>query len=181
MNRRALKAVLCGCTLIAFSQLTAATAIASYAVLIFQKVNPNTSIDAYHSTILLGIALIFGSLTSTYLADKFKRKTLNLVSLLGAACGHVVTALFYYLSINGYDLSTYWYVPVMSLSFIIFIAACGIMPLAFVCAVEILPSKVHTRKLKGKIVLDLIPIEKNLCLFFPIDSNKWNGYNLLFI
>lgn len=100
--------------------------------------------DAYHSTILLGIALIFGSLTSTYLADKFKRRTLNLISLFGAAIGHIVTALFYYLSINGYDLSAYSYVPVMSLSFIIFIAAIGIMPLAFVCSVEILPPKIRT-------------------------------------
>lgn len=141
MNRSALKAISCGCALIAFSQLTAATAIASYAVLIFQKVG--LSIDPYKSTIILGLALICGSMCSTFLADKLGRKTLNLISLFGAACGHCVTAVFYYLSINGYNLSAYSFLPVLSMSFCIFIAAVGIMPLAFVCSVEILPPKVR--------------------------------------
>lgn len=114
VNRSALKAIFCGCALIAFSQLTAATAIASYAVLIFQKVG--TSIDPYMSTIILGISLICGSLASTYLADKFRRKTLCTISLFGAACGHIVTAIFYYCSISGYDLSAYSWLPVVSLS-----------------------------------------------------------------
>lgn len=81
VNASALKAVFCGCALIAFLQMTAATAIASYAVLIFQKVG--TSIDPYTSTIILGCALIVGSMASTFLADKCGRKTLNLISLSG--------------------------------------------------------------------------------------------------
>lgn len=157
--------------------------------------------DAYHSTIMLGIALIIGSLTSTYLADKFKRRTLNLVSLLGAACGHIVTALFYYLSINGYDLSAYSYVPVASLSFIIFIAAIGIMPLAFVCIYITVPICLyvyiyifiyryaalrfsHPRYVhvdSGKDFIELNYEKPFFRLLFLIDSNKWNGHNLLFV
>lgn len=65
----------------------------------------------------------------------------------GAACGHLVTAGFYYMSISGYDLLAYSWVPVVSLSFIIFITAIGIMPLALVCSVEMLPPKVCGNKI----------------------------------
>lgn len=163
VNPSALKAIGCGCALIAFSQMTAVTSIASYAVLIFQKVG--TSIDPYTSTIILGVTLIFGSLASTYLADKCGRKTLNLISLCGCACGHLITATFYYFSISGHDLSAFSWLPVVSLSFIIFTAAIGIMPLALVCAVEILPPKVShpffKRIINSLFVLDN-PILMNL-------------------
>jgi hypothetical protein len=47
-----------------------------------------------------------------------------------------------YLKSIEYDLSAYNWVPVASLSFVIFIASVGLLPLTFVILSEILPQKV---------------------------------------
>lgn len=90
----------------------------------------------------MAVALILGSLTTTYLADKMGRRTLNLVSLMGSALGLINTALYQFLYLNGFDLSTFAFLPVASLCFVMFISSAGIIPLALTCSVENLPSKV---------------------------------------
>lgn len=115
----------------------------------FAKVG--THLDPYMSSIMLAVAQILGSIATTYLADKLGRKMLILVSLMGSACGLLVTALYYYLTLNGYDLSAFAWIPVASLSFVIFISAAGITPLMDVCAVEYLPKKVCKIEKKSQI------------------------------
>lgn len=124
--------------LVAFAQFSANLAIINYAVMTFARVG--TQLDPYTSSIMLAVALICGSLTTTYLADKIGRKKLNLISLMGSAFGLQTTALYYYLNLIGYNLSAYAFIPVVCLSFVIFISSVGIVPL---CSVEYLPSKVH--------------------------------------
>lgn len=122
-----------------FQQTTASFAIVNYSVMTFTKIG--ASIDPHLSSITLAVALILGSFTTTYLADKIGRRALNLVSLLGSACGLMTTALYYYLSISGYDLTSFAFIPVASLCFVIFVSAAGISPLSIICSVENLPSK----------------------------------------
>lgn len=129
-----------GFALMACMSFTAVFAITSYAVTTFQKAG--TSIDPYTSSIVLAVALVLGSILSTYLADILGRRTLNLVSLIGAAGGFAGTALYHYLNQNGYDLRAYAWIPVVCLCFEIFIATTGIISLASVCCVENLPPKV---------------------------------------
>lgn len=114
--------------------------IISYSVLIFAKAG--TTIDPYVSSIYSAVALIFGSILSTYLADILGRKILNLISLMGSAIGFFSMALHYYLHINGYDLTEFQWVPVVSVSFVIFITSAGIASLQIVCSIEYLPAKV---------------------------------------
>ena len=112
------------CTIVQFSP---SLIIISYALLIFQKAG--TTIDPYVSSIISAVALIFGSLISTYLADKLGRKWLNLLSLIGSAVGLLVISIYYYLHINGHELSAFAWVPVASISFVIFVSSAGITPL----------------------------------------------------
>lgn len=139
-NRNALKGIGIAVALASFSQLTAGFTIINYAHTIFQALG--TSMDAYLCSIVLAVALIFGSLTSSILADKLGRKILNIISLLGCAAGLFATAIYHYLNQNGYDLSLFTWVPVFSLSFVIFISAAGIWGLVLVCIVEYLPQNV---------------------------------------
>lgn len=125
------------------SYFTAYYTLTSYATLIFDRTD-STLFSPYVSTILMAVALTFGSLTSTYLADKLGRKALCNLSLVGSAFGLLAMATHYYLFLVGYDLSSFKWVPVLSLSFTIFIAAAGIIPLAAVCSVENLPTKVRS-------------------------------------
>lgn len=112
-----------------------------YAVTTFAKVG--TSIDPYLSSIMLGFAQIAGSLSTTYFADKLGRRKLNLISLMGSACGLFSTALYHYLNLIDIDLSSFVWVPTVSLSLVIFISAAGITPMSYVCSVENLPSDVR--------------------------------------
>lgn len=142
VNRKALQGIFIGIALAAFTQCTACFTITTYAVMTFAKVG--TSIDPYMSSIMLGVANILGSLATTYLADRLGRKTLNTISLGGSAFGLLATALYYYSNSTGYDLSAYAWIPVVCLSFVIFISSAGIVPLALICSVEYLPAKVST-------------------------------------
>lgn len=121
-------------------QTTTSFAIVNYAVITLAKAE--TSMDPYISSILLAVALILGSLTTTYLADRLGRKKLCLTSLLGSACGLLAAALYRYLSLDGYDLAAFSWVPVVSLSLVVYISSAGILPLALVCSIECLPTKV---------------------------------------
>lgn len=136
----ALNGFMSGFALNAFAQLTANFTIISYAVTIFERTG--TSIDPYISSIILALALIIGSLLTTYLADMLGRKILNIVSLAGSAVGLFTVSIYYYFHINNYDLASFVWVPVVSLSFVVFISSAGINALAYVCSVECLPSKV---------------------------------------
>lgn len=81
--------------------------------------------DPYVSSIMVAVALIFGALLTTYLADKLGRKILNFGSLFGSAIGLFTVSIYHYLNINGYDMSNFHWVPVLSLSFVIFISSAG--------------------------------------------------------
>ncbi|XP_031631805.1 facilitated trehalose transporter Tret1-like isoform X2 [Contarinia nasturtii] len=139
-NRVAMKGLGISIALSIFSQMTAGYTIINYSVTIFQ--NSGTTIDPHVSSILLAVALICGPLTATYLADSLGRKRLNFISLMGSAIGQLAVAFYRYLYVNGYDLSAFAWVPVFSLSFVLFISSAGIIPLTVVCSVEYIPSKI---------------------------------------
>ena len=136
-----MKGIGIGVTLTTLAQLTGNFTITNYAVMIFEKTG--TSVDPYMSSIMLAVALILGAICTTYLADTLGRKFLNIVSVFGSAVGLFAVSIYYYLSINGYDLSAFVWVPVVSLSFVIFISSAGIMALSLVCSIEYLPPKVR--------------------------------------
>lgn len=139
-DRNILRSLAICFALSAFAQFTLNNTIKSYAVIILKKTG--ASIDPNVSSIILGGAFIVGALLTSYSADILGRKFLNIVSLLGSAMGLSLVALYYYLRISGLNLSAFDWVPVTSLSFVILISSAGIIPLLFVCSVEILPPKV---------------------------------------
>lgn len=112
----------------------------NYAILVFQK--SGTDISPTISSVMLFIAQIIGCLCTTGLADKLGRKILLIVSLFGSAIGLSTLALYLYLMENGVDIHLFTWIPVVSLSFAIFIGSAGIIPLASLCTIELLPFKV---------------------------------------
>lgn len=126
--------------MIIFAQFTANFVITNYSILMFQK--SGSSLDPSVSAVLLASMYIVGSLLTTYLADLLGRKKLNILSLIGSAIGLFSFALYQYLRLNGFNLSSFNWVPVLSLSFVILISTAGIMPLSIICSAENLPTKV---------------------------------------
>lgn len=140
MNRRALKGLAIGCALNSCTQFSANYTIINYAALIFERTG--SSIDPDTSSIVLALALIIGSMITTYSADILGRKLLNVVSLAGSAFGLFSMSLYYFFYINDYNVASFGWVPVVSLSFVILISSAGIASLASVCGIECLPKKV---------------------------------------
>lgn len=140
VTKDALGGLAIGIALTTIIPCTASLAIVTYAVMTFDKVGTNWDVNV--SSIVLMITLIFGSLTTTYLADKLGRRKLNLMSLMGCACGLLSTSSYYYLNLCGYNLSTFGWFPVFSLCLVVFSASAGIGSLAFVCSIENLGPKV---------------------------------------
>lgn len=129
-----------GVSLPILAQLTANFTMITYAVPILKM--SGTSFNPYASSIVFAVMLIIGSSTTTYFADILGRKRLILISLIGSAIGQLLASLYHYLYLNGYEMSSFAWVPVVSLSFVIFISAAGILPLQIICTIEYLPPKV---------------------------------------
>ncbi|XP_055295469.1 facilitated trehalose transporter Tret1-like [Sitodiplosis mosellana] len=142
-NKAAIRGLTIGVILAWLTQLTGGFTFVTYAVLIFEKVGVS-HIDPYIASITLAIVQIMGSFFTTQLSDHLGRKFLVLTSLFGSAFGLFSFALYAYLSHIGFDLSSFDWMPVVCLSFVIFIASAGVIPLAIVCTVENLPSKIRT-------------------------------------
>lgn len=50
-----------------------------------------------------------------------------------------------YMSAHNYDLSQFHLVPVISLSFVIFISSIGIIPIPYIIIAEVLPQRVSLK------------------------------------
>lgn len=146
VNRQSLKGLLNGIVLASLVHLSAAVVITTYAAVIFTQIGVQ-HLDPYISSIVIAVVQIMGTLCSTHLADSMGRKILLIISLLGSAFGLFSFSMYSYLKHNGTNLSAYEWMPVTSLSFVIFIASAGIFPLIFVCTVENLPQKVSVARI----------------------------------
>lgn len=122
------------------AQLCGSFTFISYAVLIFKE--SGSTIDPYLSSITIAVMQIFGNLLSVQFVDSIGRKLLIIISLVGNVIGLSALALYTFLYHAGYDLSAYSWIPIVSLSFEIFITSAGIVSLASICAIEFLPYKV---------------------------------------
>lgn len=145
VNKAAIKGLMIGVILAWLTQLTGGFTFVTYCTLIFEKVGVS-HMDPYIASITLAVVQIMGSFFTAQLSDHLGRKFLVLVSLFGSAIGLFLFALYAYLGLS-YDLSSYDWVPVVCLSFVIFVASAGVVPLAVVCTVENLPSKVRFKQL----------------------------------
>lgn len=141
LKRTALKGIFTSVAMSWFLQTTGSYTFTNYASLIFTKSGSIWSTGT--SSIVLATVQITGGLVSTQMGDFFERKTTLFISLLGSAFGLISFSIYSYLLQNGYDVSSYIWVPVASLSLIIFISSAGIMALANTCAIENFPSKVR--------------------------------------
>lgn len=137
------KGLIIGIVIICVSQLSGIFPLIIYTATIFKEAGSNLSPNM-SAIIVAGIQLV-GSYVSTITVDRVGRKVLFVTSCLGIFLGLSALGTHGLLKAKHYDLTEYFWVPVVSLSFVIFIAAIGILPLPFVIISEILPQKVCLR------------------------------------
>lgn len=94
--------------------------------------------------IVMGIAQLLGSLLTSHIADKLGRKKLLIISLSCAVVGQAVLAILSYIEEDGHDIKGYDPVSVICTVFVVFSGSVGVVPMATVCTLEILPRKVRS-------------------------------------
>lgn len=155
-------------------QTTGIVIITNYASLIFDKSGTSLSVNA--SSIMLAVMQIVGGLVSTQLGD-LSRKTTLYISLSSSAFGLFTFSLYSYLRHSNYDVSHFLWLPVTSLSFIIFTSSAGIVAVCNTCALENFSPKVS---IKTKFIFQFSLVVLNLTKPLFLDSTGWR-YVLLFV
>ena len=135
------KGILIGVVLISVNQLSGLFAFLNYTADIFIEAgstfSPNTS------AVIVGLLLFIGSLFSLLIVDKFSRKLLYSMTTVGNIIGLMTMGIYSYCK-TFTDVSSFKYVPVASLSLIIFAASSGRLPLTYIMMAEIMPQSIRS-------------------------------------
>lgn len=89
---------------------------------------------------VISIYFFFVFLVSTQAGDAFSRKTTMSISIIGSIAGLLTLSIYLYLQQNGYDVSNYTWLPLVTLSLIIFISSSGIIAITNTFVIEFFPS-----------------------------------------
>lgn len=127
----------------AVNQLSGCFALLNYSATIFR--DSGTTISPNTSSIIIASIQCIGTYVSTILVDKVGRKLLLTISSSFTSLGLAVMGTYSFLDSRDFDLHNFYWVPVVSLSFVIFIASIGILPLPFIVLAEVLPSNVRNK------------------------------------
>lgn len=128
--------------LMAVATFSGTFALSNFASTIFRETG--STINANHSSIIMGCIQLIGTGCGSILIDRIGRKTLLMVSTFFGSIALIVTGAHSYLMKTGdYDMGAFNALPIFSLSFFIFISAIGIIPVPCVVMVEVMPPKVY--------------------------------------
>lgn len=147
VERSALMGIMNGIILVCFAHSTGFLVITTYAVHIFNNVGV-IDIDPYVSSITIAIVQLGATLCTTTFSDTLGRRVLLIISFLGSAFGLLSFASYSYFKQFGYELKLFEWVPVASLSFVIFTSSAGVVPLFSLVTVENLTSKVSVNEMQ---------------------------------
>lgn len=165
VSRAAISGILIGIMLMILNQFSGGFVIINYAGTIFRDAGSNLSPNM--SSIIVAALQIAGCYTAAILIDKSGRKILLLISTSGITLGLGVLGCYLYLAHHKYNVTQFAIIPVVSLSFVIFIACLGILTVPFVILAEILPTNI--RSIGSLITLSVLTSTAFMLLkFFPI-------------
>lgn len=133
------KALIIGLVLVAVNQLSGCFAFINYTAEIFME--SGSSLTPNMSAIVVAVIQVVGSTISTLAIGKLSRKLLYAITSFGTIAGLLTFGIHGYLK-TYYNMEDFAWVPIASLSFVIFIASIGLLPMTFVMLSEILPQKV---------------------------------------
>lgn len=136
-------------------------AMINYTATIFDKAGSNLSSNV--SAMIVGFIQIVGSYCSTLLVERAGRKLLMVTSASGISIGLSILGVYCYLdTIPSMDLTRWSIVPLLSFSFVVFVANLGVMTLPFLIMTEIMPSKIKT------VATTICLMILNVCTFIAI-------------
>ncbi|EDW03495.1 GH11266 [Drosophila grimshawi] len=141
-NTKARKACFIGLGLVMANQACGCFAMLSYTALIFHM--SGSSLPPAVCAIIVGVIQLVGSYVATLLVERAGRKLLLLISAVGICLSQVVMGCHSYVKVLGHDTNGFDWVPIAAFSFMLFIAAWGLLSLPFLVISEILPPKIRS-------------------------------------
>lgn len=138
-----MKALIIGLVLVSVNQLCGCFAFINYTADIFME--SGSSLSPNVSAIIVATIQVAGSTVSAFAIGLMSRKLLFALTCFGTMVGLLAMGTHGYLKMF-YDMSAFNWLPIASLSFVIFVASIGLLPLTFVMLSELLPQKVSQLK-----------------------------------
>ena len=146
MRKAALKSILIGIVLVANEQFSGTFVLLFGISRVFQR-NGATSPTPEISTIIVGVIQLIGSASANLLIDRWGRKPLLIFGTCSVAVGLCVFGIATQL-MEHVETSTFVKtIPVIALSWVVFVANVGVFPLTFVILSEISPENVSATNL----------------------------------
>lgn len=136
-NHRARKAMFIAFSLVILNLLQGFTILVAFMSDVFEKSNPNMS--SVDSSIVITGMLILANFFYVNLIDRANRRTFYIWSSLITTVGHIVFALYLYFLADNHAFD---WVPIIVMSFSLFVASLGMDPVPWIVMLEILPKKV---------------------------------------
>ncbi|XP_033174049.1 facilitated trehalose transporter Tret1 [Drosophila mauritiana] len=136
------KAFLIGLGLISFNQLCGCFAMLNYTAVIFEQAG--SSLPPTVAAIIVGVIQLMGTYASTVLVERLGRKILLLVSAVGIGLGQSAMGTYSYFQSLGQPVASFSWVPIAGFSFMLFLAAVGLLSLPFLVVSEIMPQKIRS-------------------------------------
>lgn len=152
------KALIIGLALASLNQLCGCFAMLNYTANVFEEAGSNLSSNM--CAIIIGVITILGSYISTTLVDRAGRKVnestslpkcvfkiffpfqiLFAVSTIGTSVGLIILGTYVLMKSRNFEVDAYNWIPLVSFSFVIFIASLGVLNLPFVVITEVMPDK----------------------------------------
>lgn len=140
-NHRARKAAFISFSLVLLNMLQGYVILQTYITDIVENSNPNISpIDA--SIIIVGM-LIIANLVYVNLIDRAGRRVFYIFSSFATFVGHVLFALYLEFLAKNHEFD---WVPIVCLSYVVFVTFLGLNPVPWLIMVEIFPKKVRPER-----------------------------------
>ncbi|KAH8319051.1 hypothetical protein KR067_006030, partial [Drosophila pandora] len=136
------KSFLIGFGLLVFNQLCGCFTMLNYTAVIFEQAG--ASLQPTVAAIIVGVIQVLGNYVSTMLVERLGRKILLIVSAVGISLSQGVMATYSYCQMKQYQVESFSWVPVVAFSFMIFVAALGLMSLPFLVISELMPQRLRS-------------------------------------
>lgn len=136
------KALVIGVILAVLGHISGSFAIINYTASIFDQ--SGSILTANESALVIGIVQLVGVMIMLSQVERIGRKILYIISTIGSIAGYIVFGLYMLFKSWDYDVEAFTWVPLISLSFVIFIQSFAISTLALSCIAELLPE--HLRE-----------------------------------
>ncbi|XP_037050226.1 facilitated trehalose transporter Tret1-like isoform X2 [Bradysia coprophila] len=141
LNKESLKGLGTGLSLTAIVTLSAVHAFATFASDLFTQSKANFDVNL--SVIIVGVLNLLGTAASAVLIDSWGRRKLFGLCCTLSSFALIAFGIFSYISNRGFNMASFYWVPVTCVSLFIFASAVGMRPLPFIYTAEILPSNIR--------------------------------------